>query len=76
MTSVSSADITRLSVEEDIIRRVFLQLDYRTLQALELTCRLFRQSVMQAFIWKKKFEAENQSYMNKTMDVDKRLKID
>ena len=76
MTSVGSADITRLFVEEDIIRRVFLQLDYKTLWALELTCRLFRQSVMQAFIWKKKFETENQSYMNKTMDVDKRFKID
>jgi len=63
-------------VEEDILTRVFRQLDWKTLQALELTCSNFRQFVIKANIWKKKFEIENPSYLDKSMDMDKRSKIE
>jgi len=68
--------LTLLFVEEDIPTRVFRQLDWKTLQALELTCSHFRQFIVKATIWKKKFEIENPSYLDKSMDMDKRSKIE
>jgi len=68
--------LTLLFVEEDIPMRVFCQLDWKTLQALELTCSHIRQFIEKAKVWKKKFEKENPSYLDKTMDIDKRLKIE
>ena len=67
--------LTLLLEEEDIPMRVFCQLDWKTLQALELTCIHIRQFVIKAKVWKKKFEKENPSYLDQTMDMDKRLKI-
>ena len=55
--------------------RVFCQLDWKTLQALELTCSHIRQFIVKAKVWKKKFEKENPSYLDKTMDIDKSMKI-
>ena len=62
-------------MEEDIPMRVFCQLDCKTLQALELTCNNIRQFIVKAIVWKKKFEKENPSYLDKTIDIEKRLKI-
>ena len=68
--------LTLLTVEEDIPMQVFCQLDWKTLQALELTCSRIRQFIVEAKVWKNKFEKENPSYLDKTMDIDKRLKIE
>jgi len=68
--------LTLLFVEEDIPMRVFCQLDWKCLQALELTCSHFRQFIVKANIWKKKFEIENPTYLDKSMDMDKRSKIE
>ena len=68
--------LTLLTVEEDIPMRVFCQLDWKTLQALELTCSHIRQFIVKDKVWKKKFEKENTSYLDRTMDLDKRLEIE
>ena len=67
--------LTLLLVEEDIPMRVFCQLDWKTLQALELTCSHIRKFIVKAKVWRKKFEKENPSYLDKTIDIEKRLKI-
>ena len=73
--SESSPLVTRLFVEKDIPLQVLLQLDSKSLQALELACSHFRQFIVREKVWEKKFEAGNPSYLDKTMDIDKSLKI-
>merc|ERR1719454_1171109 len=69
--SESSPLIARLFVEKDIPLKVFLQLDCKSLQALELTCSQFRQFIVREKVWERKFQTENSSYLDKTMDIDK-----
>ena len=73
--SESSPLVARLFVEKDIPLKVFLQLDCKSLQALELTCSQFRQFIVREKVWEKKFQTENSSYLDKTMDIDKSMKI-
>jgi len=73
--SESSPLVTRLFVEKDIPLQVLLQLDSKSLQALELACSHFRQFIVREKVWEKKFEAGNPSYLDKTMDIDKSMKI-
>ena len=65
-----------LSIEEDILKQVFKDVDAITLKNLELTSLFFRNFVRRTLIWKKKFESNYPDFLvnKESRDVNNRLK--
>ena len=64
-----------LSIEEDLLQAVLIQLDTESLLNMELTCSVFRKFIQRTLTWKKVFEANNHCYCSDSDTMDRNLKV-
>ena len=51
-----------LSIEEELLKKIFKELDAISLKNVELTSFFFRNFIQEASIWRKKFEKDHPNY--------------